>query len=85
MRIGKKGKPNYRIVAIDKKKKRNGLYLEKIGFYNPLKNPPELSIDKQKFDFWVGKGAVLSEGILRLKKQLRACLKTPNSVIPSPD
>lgn len=71
MRIGKKASPSYRIVAIDKKKKRNGPYLEKIGFYNPIPNPPILNIDQARFDYWVSKGAELSEGIVKLKKQLR--------------
>lgn len=77
MRIGRKGNPSYRIVAIDKKKKRNGRYLEKIGFYNPLTDPPVLSIDKQRFDFWVTKGAELSEGIIKIKKYLRKSASNP--------
>ena len=66
MRIGKRGNPNYRIVVMDKRKKRTGSYIEKIGFYNPIANPPVLSIDKKRFDFWVTRGAVLSEGIAKL-------------------
>ena len=57
IRIGKKGYPSYRIVAIDKREKRNGPYLEKIGFYNPVASPPVLTINKQKFDYWLSKGA----------------------------
>ena len=71
IRIGKRGKPNYRIVAIDKREKRNGPYLEKIGFYNPIAKPPVLTIDKQRFDYWITKGAELSDGIIKLKSQLR--------------
>jgi len=71
MRIGKRGKPNYRIVVMDKRKKRTGAYLEKIGFYNPLTNPPELSIDKKRFDYWLERGAVPSEGIIKLKLSKR--------------
>ena len=67
MRIGKKGHPYYRIVVMDKRKKRNGAYLEKIGFYNPLKNPAELFVNEQKLQMWLDRGVVLSEGILKLK------------------
>ena len=70
IRFGKKGRPNYRIVAIDKREKRNAPYLEKIGYYDPLAKPPKLSIDKARFDFWISKGAELSEGIIKLKKNL---------------
>ena len=77
MRIGKKGSPSYRIVAIDKRKKRNGRYLEKIGFYNPLQNPPVLQVDKKKLDYWLQKGATISEGIRKLKLQPRKSAKIP--------
>lgn len=66
MRIGKKGFPNYRIVAVDRRKKRNGTYLEKLGFYNPLVNPPILDLDKAKLTSWLTKGALLSEGMRKL-------------------
>lgn len=67
MRIGKKGHPYYRIVVMDKRKKRNGAYLEKLGSYDPLKNPPELKVDEERLNMWLGRGVVLSEGITKLK------------------
>lgn len=66
VRIGKKGKANYRIVAIDTRKKRNGRYIEKIGFYNPLVNPPVIDLDQDKVKKWLEKGALLSEGMRKL-------------------
>ena len=74
MRVGKRKNPSYRIIVIDKRKKQNGLYLEKIGFYNPLPNPPILNLKKDRYDFWVKNGAELSEGIIKLKKQLNRSL-----------
>lgn len=71
MRMGKKGKPTYRIIVIDKRKKRNGLYLEKIGFYNPRIDPPILQIDKNRLEFWLQRGATISEGLRKLKVQLK--------------
>ena len=70
MRVGKRANPSYRIIVIDKRKKQNGLYLEKIGFYNPLAKPPVLELKKDRYDFWVKNGAELSEGIVKLKKQI---------------
>ena len=70
VRFGKKGSPSYRIVAMNKREKRNAPYIEKIGFYNPVTNPPELTIDKERLDYCIVKGAELSEGIIKLKKQL---------------
>ena len=69
MRVGKRGNPSYRIIVIDKRKKQNGLYLEKIGFFNPLPHPPVLELKKDRYDYWVSKGAELSDGIIKLKKR----------------
>lgn len=66
MRFGKKGYPTYRIVALDKRKKPVGGYLEKIGTYNPMKEPAELIIDKKLLDKWTQTGAVLSEGMRKI-------------------
>lgn len=71
IKYGKKGQPNYRIVAIDKREKRNGPYIEKIGLYNPLTNPPVLTINKERYKYWLNKGAEISEGILKLQKTLK--------------
>lgn len=71
IKYGKKGQPSYRIVAIDKREKRNGPYIEKIGLYNPLTNPPVLTINKERYKYWLNKGAEISEGILKLQKTLK--------------
>lgn len=67
-RIGKKNDPKYRIVAIDESKKRDGKYIEKIGYYDPIKNPPVLTIDKTKLQKWIKNGAQISRGIQKLWK-----------------
>lgn len=66
MRFGKKGYSVYRIVALDKRKKPVGGYLEKIGTYNPMRDPAELIIDQNLLDKWIKNGAVLSEGIRKI-------------------
>lgn len=71
MRFGKKGQPFYRIVALDKRKKRDGAYLEKIGIYDPTTNPATINIEKDKFENWKNKGAQLSEGLSRLLRNRR--------------
>ena len=68
MRLGKRGKAFYRIVAVDKRKKRTGGYIEKLGIYNPLKDPAEISFDKDRFNQWIKKGALISEGLRKLLK-----------------
>lgn len=68
-RLGKKHKPFYRVIATDKKRKRESRYLEKIGEYNPLLEKDQLKIDNQRFKFWITKGAEVSKGLARLLKK----------------
>lgn len=66
MRFGKKGYATYRIVALDKRKKGVGSYIEKIGTYNPMKEPAELIVDKTMLEKWTKRGAILSNGMKKL-------------------
>ncbi len=68
MRMGKKHKPYYRIIAIDKRKKRDTRYIESVGSYNPLLEGDNITLDNARFDYWSSKGAQISEGLSRLLK-----------------
>ena len=70
MRTGKRGHATYRVVVMDKRKKRNGAYIEKIGTYDPHGEPAKIELNKEKFDFWVTRGAIISEGISKLLKRI---------------
>lgn len=70
-RLGKKNYPIYRIVVVDKRKKRNSDYIEKLGFYNPHKDPCEIKINEEKLRSWLKKGAVISEGVNKILKRIR--------------
>lgn len=65
-RIGRKNNPKYRIVVMDESKKRDGKYKEKLGFYDPIPIPHILTVDKEKLNAWLKKGAQLSEGARKL-------------------
>ena len=67
MKFGKRGYQTFRVVVLDKRKKRDGSYIEKVGVYNPHAEPT-LSLDQVKFDAWVKKGAIISEGMRKLLK-----------------
>lgn len=75
LRLGKRGNPSYRIVAIDKRKKRNGTYTDIVGFYNPVATPPVFTLDQKKVDYWLGKGAQVSEGLEKLMKHNKTSKK----------
>lgn len=65
-RFGRKKKPFYRIVVADSRAPIKGKYLEKIGQYNPLLDPPEIFVDKEKADKWLKLGATPSGTVWNL-------------------
>jgi small subunit ribosomal protein S16 len=75
-RIGKKKAPFFRIVAIDKRSKRDGQYLENLGTYNPLTGEL-IQFHVEKIEAWISKGALPSDTVKRLQKQHASSLKAP--------
>jgi small subunit ribosomal protein S16 len=71
-RIGSKKRPYYRIVVIDKRRARNGRFLEVVGQYNPIANPVQMEINAERAQYWLSKGALPSETVRRIlrKKEL---------------
>ena len=73
-RIGSKKRPYYRIVVIDKRRARNGRFLEVVGQYNPIANPVQVEVDSERAQYWLSKGAEPSEtvrSILRKKELVK--------------
>jgi len=68
MRIGAKGKPFYRLVVKEKRSKRDGKYLENLGTYNPMVNPPEVSLKHERIQYWIGVEAQPTETVTSLIK-----------------
>ena len=66
-RRGKKKKPFYRIVVLDKRKKRDGAPVEQIGTYDPKSKV--LKLDKAKAEEWIKKGAIPTDTIKTLLKR----------------
>ncbi len=65
-RMGAKKSPFYRIVAADSRSPRDGRFIEIIGYYNPLTNPVEVSIDEEKALKWLSTGAQPSDTVRTL-------------------
>ena len=78
-RSGAKKRPFYHVVATDVRNKRDGRYIERLGFFNPIARGQEvpMQIDLDRVDYWVGQGAQLSDRVDALQKQLRKTLQTP--------
>ena len=62
-RIGKKKMPSYRVVVIDKRRPRNGRFVEIVGTYDPLKKPAEVKLDAERIQYWLGHGAQPSDTV----------------------
>ena len=56
-RVGAKKAPFYHIVVADSRSPRDGRIIEKIGTYNPMTEPSEIKIDKEKVEKWIKNGA----------------------------
>jgi small subunit ribosomal protein S16 len=69
-RIGKKGQPQYRVVVLEARSKRDGAYKAELGYYNPGKNPAEFRLDQAAYATWISKGAQPTATIRQLVKKL---------------
>ena len=65
-RLGTKQRPFYRVVVIDERSKRSGVYIELLGTYNPLTTPHDIKLKQDRIDHWVKMGAQMSDGFLRI-------------------
>ncbi len=65
-RVGKKGQPSYRIVVADSRSPRDGSYVEWIGHYDPLVDPPAVELNEEKAVAWLAKGAQPSDAVKRI-------------------
>lgn len=65
-RTGKKRQPSYRVVVSDKRARRDGRIVERIGFYNPLPDPIEYRIQEERALHWLSVGAQPSDAVRRL-------------------
>jgi small subunit ribosomal protein S16 len=63
---GKKNALQYRIIAIEDSKRRDGEAIEILGYYNPLVKPPQLSLKKDRIEYWVSVGAIISDSVKKM-------------------
>jgi small subunit ribosomal protein S16 len=68
-RMGAKKAPFYRVVVADSRYPRDGRFIEEIGLYNPLLDPPEIKIDTEKAQQWLSNGAQPTDTVKDLFKK----------------
>ncbi len=70
-RMGRNNKPFYRIVVADTLKKREGAYLENLGWYDPNLSGVNFKLDRERIEYWDAKGARISDTVRSLVKKQR--------------
>ncbi len=70
-RGGAKKRPFYHVVVTDSRNRRDGRYIERLGFFNPVArgNEETLRLDMERISYWLSQGAKTSERVARLIKQ----------------
>jgi len=70
-RSGAKKRPFYHIVVTDSRNKRDGRYIERVGFFNPVATGQEveLKVDRERIDYWISQGAQTSDRVASLLKK----------------
>jgi small subunit ribosomal protein S16 len=73
-RGGAKNRPFYNMVVADSRNPRDGRFIERVGFYNPVASGGEesLRVQMDRLSFWQGRGAQMSPTVARLVKQFAA-------------
>jgi len=68
-RLGRKKKPFYRIVVADSQRARDGKFLDIVGTYDPHQEPAQVTINQDKLQDWIGRGAIPSTTVKSLIKK----------------
>ena len=76
-RGGTKKRPYYRIVVADKRRARDGRYIERVGNYDPLLTDEKSKVDVERVKYWLGTGALPSERVAKLLKLHGVEVKVP--------
>ncbi len=72
-RGGAKKRPFYTVVVTDSRNRRDGRYIERIGFFNPIAsgNDVRLNLNQERLQYWISNGAQPSERVVSLMAEAR--------------
>jgi small subunit ribosomal protein S16 len=80
MRMGAKKSPSYRVVVKEKLSKRDGAYVENVGFYNPTREPAEIRLNMERVNYWIERGAQPTDTVRQLiRRQSKAVAAQPEA------
>jgi small subunit ribosomal protein S16 len=69
-RLGAKKHPFYRIIVTEKEHKRDGRFVEILGYYDPCRTPINLKLDSERVNYWLANGAQPTPTVRHLIKQM---------------
>ena len=69
-RMGTKKRPFYRIVATDSRNRRDGRFIEELGYYDPLTVPPNIKLEEELIYKWLKNGAIPSPNVEALMRRM---------------
>ncbi len=82
-RMGSNKQPFFRLVATDVRESNQGRILENLGWYDPKKKKDDFSVNVERVQYWLNKGALISDTAKSLfKKQMRKSGATPTASAP---
>ncbi|MCL4835675.1 MAG: 30S ribosomal protein S16 [Caldilineaceae bacterium] len=82
-RMGAKKKPFYRVVVANQRSPRDGRFIENIGTYDPLSDPPTITIQSERASHWLVQGAQPSDAVARLLKKIGVMGEDGSVVAPA--
>ena len=74
-RGGAKKRPFYNIVATDSRNRRDGRFIEKLGYYDPTREPSVMEVNTERLSYWYGRGANVSEAVATILRQKKIVLE----------
>lgn len=84
-RMGAKKSPFYRVVVAESRSPRDGRFIETVGTYNPLTNPPTTTVNVEKVREWLSRGAQPTEAVERILKWNGVVPSTDTPSVPAPE
>lgn len=81
-RGGKKKQPHYRIVVADSSSPRDGRFIERIGYYDPIPEIEEVSVDRERLIYWLKEGAIPTDTVRSLLKRKGIWKKVQDDLNP---
>jgi small subunit ribosomal protein S16 len=83
-RAGSKKRPFFRVVVADSRAARDSSFVEILGHYNPRLKPAVVKVDKERVDYWLGKGARPSDSVRTLMARHLTPAAAPAATAASP-